>query len=199
MSDPSRPSTDATASPSSTAAPVASDAPHLGLVWAQADGGVIGRDGGMPWHVPEDLAHFKDVTLGAPVIMGRKTWESLNPRYRPLPGRRNLVVTRQPDWAAEGAERAGSLGEAVALAAGAVEAVWVIGGGQLFAEAIVAGLVDVIEVTELVHPEGFAAEPGDVLAPPVPDDFALVAADPAEGTHVSRTGIRYRFLTYRRP
>ncbi|MFF2273081.1 dihydrofolate reductase [Agromyces sp. NPDC058136] len=185
----------------SEAAPVASDpaahdAPHLGLVWAEAHGGVIGRDGGMPWHVPEDLAHFKAVTLGAPVIMGRKTWESLNPRYRPLPGRRNIVVTRQPAWAAEGAERAGSLGDALALAAGAGEPVWVIGGGQLFAEAI--GLADVIEVTELVHPDGFSPEPGDVLAPPVPDAFTLVAADPADGTHVSRTGIHYRFLTYRR-
>ena len=73
-----------------------------GLIWAESHGGVIGRDGGMPWHVPEDLAHFKEVTLGAPVIMGRKTWESLPPRFRPLPGRANIVVTRQADWAAAG-------------------------------------------------------------------------------------------------
>lgn len=168
---------------------------RIGLVWAQADGGVIGRDGGMPWHVPEDLAHFKAVTLGAPVVMGRKTWDSLNPRYRPLPGRRNIVVTRQEDWAEGGAERAGSLDEALALAAD-VDRVWVIGGGQLFAEAI--GRADLLEVTELVHPGGFAPEPGDVLAPAVPPAFAVVAADPADGTHTSRTGIRYRFLSYRR-
>lgn len=185
------------ADPSGTAEREASrPAPvSLGLVWAQAGGGVIGRDGGMPWHVPEDLAHFKAVTLGAPVVMGRKTWDSLNPRYRPLPGRRNIVVTRQNDWAEEGAERAGSLDEALALAAD-VDRVWVIGGGQLFAEAI--DRADVLEVTELVHPDGFAPEPGDVVAPVVPPGFSVVAADPADGTHTSRTGIQYRFLTYRR-
>ncbi len=86
----------------------------LGLIWAEADGGVIGAAGGMPWHVPEDLAHFKDVTAGAPVVMGRKTWESLPERFRPLPGRRNIVVTRNGDWSAAGAERAGSLEGALA-------------------------------------------------------------------------------------
>ena len=69
---------------------------RLGLVWAQARGGVIGKDGGMPWHVPEDLAHFKAVTSGHPVIMGRRTWESFPARFRPLPGRRNIVVTGSP-------------------------------------------------------------------------------------------------------
>jgi len=66
----------------------------IGLIWAQARGGVIGRGGVMPWHLPEDLAHFKRVTLNHPVIMGRKTWDSIPPRFRPLPGRRNIVVTR---------------------------------------------------------------------------------------------------------
>ena len=80
---------------------------RLGLVWAQARGGVIGKDGGMPWHVPEDLAHFKAVTSGHPVIMGRRTWESFPARFRPLPGRRNIVVTASPSWAEPGAERAG--------------------------------------------------------------------------------------------
>ncbi|GAA1775229.1 dihydrofolate reductase [Agromyces lapidis] len=170
---------------------------RIGLVWAQAEGGVIGRDGGMPWHVPEDLAHFKAVTLGAPVVMGRKTWDSLAPRYRPLPGRRNIVVTRQSDWADEGAERAGSLDEALALAAASPgEDVWVIGGGQLYAEAI--DRADRLEVTEFVHPDGFTHEPGDVRAPTVPAAFRLAAVDPAEGAHTSRTGIRYRFVSYRR-
>ncbi len=91
--------------------------PPIGLIWAESQGGVIGRAGGMPWHVPEDLAHFKDVTLGAPVIMGRKTWESLPPRFRPLPGRANIVVTHRDDWAADGAERAASVDDALALAA----------------------------------------------------------------------------------
>ncbi len=67
----------------------------------------------MPWHVPEDLAHFKEVTLGAPVVMGRRTWESFPARFRPLPGRRNIVVTRTADWSADGAERAASLDDAL--------------------------------------------------------------------------------------
>ena len=85
----------------------------LGLVWAEAQGGVIGAEGGMPWHVPEDMAHFRRVTGTADVVMGRRTWESLPPRFRPLPGRRNIVVTRDAEWTAEGAERAGSLGDAL--------------------------------------------------------------------------------------
>ncbi|MDO4796212.1 MAG: dihydrofolate reductase, partial [Brachymonas sp.] len=76
----------------------------LHLIYAQARGRVIGRDGRMPWHLPEDLAHFKRTTLGQPVIMGRKTWESLPAAFRPLPGRRNIVITRQTDWQAAGAE-----------------------------------------------------------------------------------------------
>jgi dihydrofolate reductase len=87
----------------------------LGLVWAQAHAGVIGRNGGMPWHVPEDLAHFKAVTLGAAVVMGRRTWESFPERFRPLPGRRNIVLTRDASWSADGAERATSLDDALAL------------------------------------------------------------------------------------
>ncbi|WP_353809526.1 dihydrofolate reductase [Agromyces sp. SYSU T00194] len=91
--------------------------PPIGLIWAEARGGVIGRDGVMPWHLPEDLAHFRDVTRGAPVIMGRRTWESLPPRFRPLPGRRNIVVSRDPAAAFDGAEHAASVPAALALAA----------------------------------------------------------------------------------
>ena len=89
----------------------------LGIIYARARNGVIGRNNTMPWHLPEDLAHFKRTTLGAPVIMGRKTWDSLPPRFRPLPGRRNIVVTRDAQWQAAGAERAGSLEEAIARVA----------------------------------------------------------------------------------
>ena len=77
---------------------------------------MIGAGNAIPWRVPEDTAHFKAVTLGHPVVMGRKTWESLPPRFRPLAGRRNIVVTRDPQWTAEGAERAGSIAEALELA-----------------------------------------------------------------------------------
>lgn len=174
------------------------DATRIGLIWAEAQGGVIGRDGGMPWHVPEDLAHFKEVTLGSPVIMGRATWDSLDPRWRPLPGRRNIVVTRQPGWAGEGAERAGSVEEALALAAASrPEWTWVIGGGTIFDAAI--GAADRLEVTELRHPAGFAPKEGDVHAPEIdPSVFAVTDADPADGAHTSRSGIRYRFLRYER-
>ncbi|MDQ1129094.1 dihydrofolate reductase [Microbacterium sp. SORGH_AS_0888] len=158
-----------------------------GLVWAQARGGVIGRDGTMPWHVPEDLAHFRRLTGSDPVVMGRRTWESLPERFRPLPGRRNVVVTRQADWADAGAIRAASLDDALSAAG---ERAWVIGGGQLYAEAI--GRADVLEVTELD-----VEIDGDTHAPST-TGWVPVAVDPESGWHRSTSGIRYRFLTYRR-
>ncbi|MDQ1122712.1 dihydrofolate reductase [Microbacterium trichothecenolyticum] len=160
----------------------------VGLVWAQAHDGVIGADGGMPWHVPEDLAHFRAVTGSADVIMGRRTWDSLPPRFRPLPGRRNIVVTRSDEWSAEGAHRAASLDDALAQATG--ERAWVIGGGQLYAEAIEHA--DVVQMTRLD-----VTVDGDTRAPRV-DGWSRVASDPAVGWLTSRGGIRYRFETYRR-
>ena len=105
---------------------------RIGLIWAEARGGVIGAGGTMPWHVPEDLAHFKEVTLGVPVVMGRRTWESLPERFRPLPGRENVVITRQRDWSADGARTSGSVSEAL----DGLEEAWVIGGGEIFREVI---------------------------------------------------------------
>ena len=174
------------------------DAPRIGLIWAQAEGGVIGRDGGMPWHVPEDLAHFKEITLGSPVVMGRGTWDSLDPRWRPLPGRRNIVITRQQDWAEPGAERAGSVAEALRLAADdEPEWIWVIGGGTIFAHTVERA--DRLEVTELVHPGGFAPLEGDVHAPRIDSSAYVVAdADPPDGAHTSGSGIHYRFVRYER-
>ncbi|HEY9309020.1 MAG TPA: dihydrofolate reductase [Microbacterium sp.] len=159
----------------------------IGLIWAEAHHGVIGAQGGMPWHVPEDLAHFKALTLGAPVVMGRRTWESFPARFRPLPGRRNIVITRQEEWADAGAERAGSLDAALALAAeGEPERIWVIGGGQLFRDAI--DLADLLEVTELDLEVA-----GDTQAPDR-SGWRTTSVDPSEGWHTSRSGIRYRFL-----
>ena len=106
-----------------------SDLP-IGLIWAEARDRVIGADGGMPWHVPEDLAHFKAATLGAPVVMGRRTWESFPARFRPLPGRRNIVMTRGA-FSAPGVDTVHSLDEAQALVAGEPE-MMIIGGAEVF-------------------------------------------------------------------
>lgn len=164
---------------------------RIGLVWAEARGGVIGRDGGMPWHVPEDLAHFRELTTGHPVIMGRRTWESFPKRFRPLPDRRNIVVTSDAAWAADGAERASSLDDALALAGGAPE-VWVIGGSRLFAEAIERAAL--LEVTEL----DLEVDGGDTFAPSR-DGWAVAEIEPDDGWALSRTGVPYRFLTLIRP
>lgn len=158
----------------------------IGLVWAEAHGGVIGAGGGMPWHVPEDLAHFKAVTMGSPVVMGRRTWESFPARFRPLPGRRNVVVTRNGSWSADGAERAASLDDALALAGSG--RVWVIGGGALFREAIPRA--DLLEVTELDLDVD-----GDTHAPSR-DGWAVADEKPWQ---TSRSGIRYRFLRLEPP
>ena len=107
----------------------------VALVAAIARDGVIGRDGGIPWHIPEDIARFKALTTGHAVVMGRKTWESLPERFRPLPGRRNVVVTRNSEWNAAGAERAGSVEEALE-ALRDVERVFVIGGAEIYAAAL---------------------------------------------------------------
>ena len=124
--------------------------PVVQLVAATARNGVIGDGRDMPWRIPEDMAHFRRVTAGCPVIMGRRTWESLPPRFRPLPGRRNIVLTRQPNWQAEGAETAADLASALALAATpgpAAGRVCVIGGGEVYAAAL--PLADELLLTEI--------------------------------------------------
>ncbi|WP_308161265.1 dihydrofolate reductase [Dietzia psychralcaliphila] len=125
------------------------------MVWAQARGGVIGDGRDMPWYIPEDLAFFKQATAGLPVVMGRATWDSIPTRFRPLPGRRNIVCTRDPGWSAEGAERAASV-EGALESAGPDAAV--MGGGQIYAAAL--GAADECLVTEID-----ADAPGNVLAP----------------------------------
>ena len=106
---------------------------RVSAVVAASDNNVIGKDGGLPWHVSSDLKLFKEITMGKPVIMGRRTWESL-PK-QPLPGRRNIVITRNPDYAAEGADVAGSIHEALAMCGGEPE-VSIIGGGQVYEQAM---------------------------------------------------------------
>ena len=156
------------------------------VVAAVARGGVIGRDGGLPWQLPEDMVHFREVTMGHAVVMGRRTWESLPERFRPLPGRRNVVVTRNPVWHSEGAERAGSLDEALDLVAGG-ERVSVIGGAELFAAAL--PLADELLLTEI----DLEVE-GDVNFPEWDRDaFVEVAHE----EHLAEDGTRFVFVTYR--
>ncbi|MGH8224698.1 MAG: type 3 dihydrofolate reductase [Gammaproteobacteria bacterium] len=104
----------------------------IALVAAVAENGVIGRGGEMPWHLPADLAHFKRITMGKPIVMGRRTFEAIG---RALPGRRNIVVSRNADFKASGVERAANLEAALALADDAEE-VMVIGGGELYRAAL---------------------------------------------------------------
>jgi len=106
--------------------------PRITLIVARARNGVIGRDGKLPWRLPEDLAFFKRTTMGHPIVMGRRTWESIG---RPLPGRRNIVVSRQAGLVADGAETAAGLDAALRLCDGSAD-VFVIGGAQLYADAL---------------------------------------------------------------
>ncbi|APX33251.1 hypothetical protein BH708_11610 [Brachybacterium sp. P6-10-X1] len=237
------------------------------MIWAQARNGVIGDAGTMPWHLPEDLKHFSRTTKGSPVVMGRRTWESFPPTFRPLPGRTNIVITSDDSFADEGALRTGTLDEALDQAAatlvtGADDSsvpsapstpgtssapsapsapgtpgapgspmIWVIGGGRVYREAM--DRADLLVVTEID-----LEIDGDTTAPTIPADLRLTATDPEPavavpdpGTthpasaiagpepsagppepsaagpepsiadsawHTSRTGIRYRILTYRR-
>jgi dihydrofolate reductase len=156
----------------------------LHLIFARARNGVIGQGNALPWHLPEDLAHFKRTTLGCPVIMGRKTWDSLPERFRPLPGRLNVVVTRQGDWTAPGALRAASLEEAVALCPDDSD-IWVIGGAQLYALAL--PLARTAVVTEI--DADFA---GDAYAP----QFGPQWQETARVAQVSRDGLPFSFVTY---
>jgi dihydrofolate reductase len=120
--------------------------PTLALIAAVAGNRVIGNDNKLLWHIPEDMRHFRETTRGKPVIMGRKTWESLPDSFRPLPGRLNIVVSRNRAYRAEGAELAASLDEAVARA-GAVGEVFVIGGAELYRQAMpIAGKLYITEI-----------------------------------------------------
>jgi dihydrofolate reductase len=166
-------------------APAMNERPRrIGLIWAQARGGVIGKGGVMPWHLPEDLAHFRRVTLNHPVIMGRKTWDSIPPRFRPLPGRVNIVVTRQQDWAEDGARRAASLPDALRQCADSAQ-VWVIGGAQIYAQAL--PLADQAVITEID-----ASFDGDAHAPPLGPKWRETARE----AHVGAGGLRFAFVTY---
>ncbi|TFV66654.1 dihydrofolate reductase [Blastococcus sp. CT_GayMR20] len=160
---------------------------RVGLIWAQARNGVIGADGGLPWHLPEDMALFRRLTMGATVVMGRRTWESLPDRFRPLPGRTNVVLTTDPRWSADGAHRTGSVAQVLAEH----ESFWVIGGGAVYtaflphADRLVVTDVDVVV-------------DGDTFAPGIGGEWRLDERSPAEGWSTSSSGLRYAVSEYGR-
>jgi len=158
----------------------------LTLIAAVARNGVIGVDNRLPWHLPADLQHFKALTLGNTVIMGRKTWESLPAKFRPLPGRRNVVVTRDGSYRAEGAVVALSL--PAAIEAAETGEAFVIGGAELYAAAL--PLADRLELTEID-----AAFEGDTHFPAIdPHRWRETARE----THRAEAGFDYAFVSYRK-
>ncbi len=158
----------------------------LHLIYARARNGVIGQNNQMPWHLPEDLAHFKRVTLGQPVIMGRKTWDSLPARFRPLPGRVNIVVTRQSDWQAQGACRAASIQDAMRLCGDAPDA-WIMGGAEIY--RLAEPLASTAVVTEIE-----ADFEGDAFAPTLATGWQEVQRE----AHLGANGLPFSFVTYQK-
>jgi dihydrofolate reductase len=157
------------------------------LVAAVARNGVIGRDNAVPWRIPEDMERFRQVTMGHPVVMGRKTWDSLPDRFRPLPGRRNVVVTRSSEWASAGVERAGSFEQALRVLEHEPE-VFVIGGAEIYANAL--PLADELVITEVD-----ADIAGDTYFPEFDrDEFEETSREP----RVSTDGTAFAFVTYAR-
>jgi dihydrofolate reductase len=168
--------------------------PRIAMIWAQAANGIIGAGGDIPWHLPEDFRHFREITAGQPVIMGRRTWDSLPDKSRPLPGRTNIVITGRDGWAADGALRASSLAHALSLANGAAGPggrLWVIGGGRIYAEALnVAGTAVITVIDKHVD--------GDTYAPQMGAEWSLDAAEPTAGWYSGADGTRYRFEDWSR-
>lgn len=159
--------------------------PRLSLIAAVAANGVIGSDNALPWRLPEDLKRFKALTLGHPVIMGRRTHESIG---RPLPGRRNIVISRNAAFAAEGCETAASLESAIAACAGTADEIFVIGGAQIYAKAL--PLAERLYLTEIR-----AEFPGDASFPAFDRD---VWRETARERNPGENGIGFDFVVYER-
>ena len=159
----------------------------VAVIWAQARDGVIGVDGGLPWHLPEDLALFRDLTMGSTVVMGRRTWESLPECFRPLPGRTNVVLTSDRTWSADGAHPVASVEQALAEH----ESFWVIGGGAVYTAFLPhADRLVVTHVDLLVE--------GDTWAPAIGTGWQQVGRTPEEGWSTSSSGLRYAVSEYAR-
>lgn len=157
----------------------------LHLILARSDNNVIGKDGKIPWYVPEDMTHFKEKTLWWPVIMGRKTWESLPATVQPLPYRLNIVLSRNKNLVIEKALTSSSLGEICQSLTPQWDKAWVIGGSQLYAESL--PYASTAEVTEIhTHYEG------DTFAPQFGDGWVEISRE----RRTSVSGVDYSFVCY---
>lgn len=170
---------------------------RVGMIWAQTVDGIIGNEGSMPWHLPEDMAHFKNTTWGHPVIMGRHTWDSIPARFRPFTGRTNIVLTSDEATAAA-ATTAGAVvvqsphdGLDVAAGAAGSEEIWICGGGMVY--AAYEPLADTAMVTVI---NSDAA--GDTQAPVLTEDWKLALREPAEGWLSAANGTEYRHELWER-
>ena len=159
----------------------------ISLIWAQARNRVMGADGGLPWHLPEDLKLFRTTTMGATVVMGRRTWESLPERFRPLPGRTNLVLTTRSGWTAPGAQVVGSVEQVLREH----DDVWVIGGASVYSAFLPHA--DRVVLTEID-----ADIEGDTWAPELGPEWEPAAREPASGWSTSSSGLRYAVTDLRR-
>ncbi|WP_020107365.1 dihydrofolate reductase [Nocardia sp. 348MFTsu5.1] len=160
----------------------------IALIWAQSADGVIGRGGDMPWQLSEDQKYFRQVTGRHPVVMGRRTWDSLPPRFRPLPGRENLVITRTRDWLGDGARSFPDVASAISAGHQLDDTVFVMGGGEIYRAAL--DLADIAYVTEI----DVEVPDGDTRAPDLdPERWELSVDEPWQE---AENGLRYRFLKY---
>jgi dihydrofolate reductase len=157
------------------------------MIWAQARGGVLGANGALPWQLPEDLRLFKSLTMGSTVVMGRRTWESLPENVRPLPGRRNVVLSSSLTVAGDGVDVASSVDDVLA----GHDDFWVIGGAGVYAAFLPFA-------TDIVRTEIDASFAGDTWAPELSAAWSPESRTPAEGWSESRTGLRYAVTRWRR-
>ena len=160
----------------------------ISLIAAVARNGAIGKNNQLLWHLPEDMRYFRETTRGKPVIMGRRTWESLPDAFRPLPGRRNVVVSRNTTFQAPGATLVGSLNEAIQLTEDTADEVFIIGGAELYRQALPA--VQRLYLTEIASDFD-----GDVFFPPIQaNDWTEISRSAAQ----SASGLEFSFVVYQR-
>jgi len=160
------------------------------LVAAVGANGVIGVDGGLPWRLPEDLAHFKRLTMGHPMIMGRATFDSIG---RALPGRTTIVVTRNPGWSADGVETAPNLEAALQRASELDGDIFIVGGGQIYQQALASDLVDLMCITRVA-----AAPEGDAYFPPIDWERWQPVARMPYATSAADETPSFEIVTYQR-